>query len=220
MSRLARSYLAVAMLSLIAVACAPAANERMVYVKPREGFEQRLIELRERRDRFFREDPASPLLPEDRGGFAGLEYFPPRAELYLVGPVRRYAEPQRFEMVTTAGTMRPCERIGWLDFEVDGQPARLQVYRMLDNELQPEDEGLFLPFADGTTGGETYPAGRYVNLNGSRGGPYVLDFNRAYNPSCAYGRPERFACPVTPPENRLPFRIEAGERGYRQEVAG
>jgi uncharacterized protein (DUF1684 family) len=68
---------------------------------------------------------------------------------------------------------------------------------------------------DGTTGQETYHAGRYVDLQGPEGGPFVLDFNLAYNPWCAYGAAERYVCPVTPPENRLAVRIEAGERGHR-----
>ena len=68
---------------------------------------------------------------------------------------------------------------------------------------------------DATTGTETYPAGRYLELFGPPGGPFALDFNRAQNPSCAYGAPERFACPVTPAENRLELRIEAGETGFK-----
>ena len=89
---------------------------------------------------------------------------------------------------------------------------------MLDNPQEGAAD-FFLAFTDETTGRETYPAGRYIELDGPPGGPYVLDFNLAYNPYCAYGRPERFACPRTPPENRLSVPIEAGERGYRSEDA-
>ncbi len=96
-----------------------------------------------------------------------------------------------------------------MTFHIDGRPHRLQVYRLADGTGE-----LFLPFQDLTTGGDTYPAGRYLNLiPSSQTGPYELDFNLAYNPSCAYGGAERFACPVTPPENRLDVRVAAGERG-------
>jgi uncharacterized protein (DUF1684 family) len=125
-----------------------------------------------------------------------------------------YANPERFEIGTTAGGLRPAERYGQLSFPLDGEVRTLQVYRMLDNPPEAE-ESFLVPFRDRTSGKETYPAGRYVNLDGPPGGPYVLDFNVAYNPSCAYGDVQRFACPVTPPENRLDVRIEAGERGFQ-----
>jgi uncharacterized protein (DUF1684 family) len=105
-------------------------------------------------------------------------------------------------------------------FRLGDQELRLQVYRLLDSAPAQGDAGYFLPFMDGTTGQESYPSGRYVDLVGPIGGPYVLDFNAAYNPLCAYGAPERYVCPVTPRENRLPVRIEAGERGYRREESG
>jgi uncharacterized protein (DUF1684 family) len=165
----------------------------------------------------------------DVENFGGLEYWEPDSRYYFVGPIRVYPHKEQFKIVTTAGQTRPCEGFGWIEFPVEGTIRRLQVYRLLDLGLEISAESLLLPFTDGTTGTETYPAGRYVDLVGPQGeiqvvsdpqggmiavGPYVLDFNRAYNPSCAYGAPERFACPVTPADNRLRVRIEAGERGF------
>jgi hypothetical protein len=116
-------------------------------------------------------------------------------------------------MVTTAGKTRPCERWGRVTFLRKGRELSLQVYRLLDRPEGSGGAGLFLPFKDATSGKETYAAGRYVDLDGPDGGPYVLDFNRAYNPSCAYGEPLRFQCPVPPPENALDVAVRAGERG-------
>ena len=130
------------------------------------------------------------------------------------------ARPERLTLLSTTGKARPCETYGSVSFVLRGQACRLRVYRLLDVEAPSLTTSLFLPFTDGTTGAETYPAGRYVNIEGPEKGPYVVDFNRAYNPQCAYGAPERFACPVTPAENRLPVRIEAGERGYKRHVGG
>jgi len=113
-------------------------------------------------------------------------------------------------VVTTTGTPRPCERWGRVTFARDGRVLTLQVYRLLDLPDRAGGEGLFLPFKDATTGKETYPAGRYVDLEGPDGGPFVLDFNHAYNPSCAYD--DRWACPLSPAENSLPFAVNAGER--------
>lgn len=69
---------------------------------------------------------------------------------------------------------------------------------------------IFVPFLDGTTGTETYGAGRYLDIEPEEDGTYTIDFNLAYHPSCVYDM--RFSCPLTPAENRLPVRIEAGER--------
>ncbi len=180
---------------------------------PRE-WADRIASDRRAKDAFFRESAESPVPPERQAAFDGLAYWEPDPRYYLVGKVRFYVEPERFEIPTTNGDMRPCARVGFVEFQMGGALQRLSVYQLLDQ--QPTDEGpkLFLPFADATTGEETYPAGRYVDLEGPPGGPYVLDFNRAKNPFCAYGAPERYACPVTPRENRLQVRIEAGERGY------
>lgn len=212
-----RALLAVFVLVAACVACARSSDGSMVRLAPPKNWVEHLQLLRDSKDRSFRVDPESPLLPDQRADFEGLEYWPPDPAFYFAGSIQYYAEPQRFNIIATSGQERPCEKIGRIVFRIDGQPRTLQVYRLLDQP--PGSDGLFLPFMDATTGKETYPAGRYVNLDGPQGGPYVLDFNQAYNPSCAYGSPERFACPVTPPENRLEVAIRAGERGYRESVA-
>ncbi len=197
----------------LGAACARPDFTEMVHVPPVGDYERRLIEFRAQRDTYFAADPASPLLESERDGFGGLEYFDPDLSLYFVGDLQLYREPETLQLVTTSGKLREAERVGFVAFRIDGEPQRLQVYRLVDGT-----GGLFLPFQDGTTGAETYPAGRYLNLiASSQAGPYELDFNLAYNPSCAYGGAERFACPVTPAENRLTVRIAAGERG-RQDV--
>jgi len=197
----------VALLLLLA-GCTPQGDGSLLSIPPPPGWEESLVQYRQSKDRTYRQNADSPLRAEDRATFGGLEYFAYDPRLYLVGPIHTYPEPTQFEIVATSGEMRPCEKFGWIRFEVDGAPQELQVYRLLDID------SIFLPFMDATTGQETYPAGRYIDVVGPSGGPYVIDFNQAYNPSCAYGEPSRFACPVTPPENRLDVRIEAGERGF------
>jgi hypothetical protein len=199
-------------LFLAGCAGAGGAAPTMVHLPPPPAWEESLLEARSRKDEMFRVSPESPLLPADRAAFESLDYWPPRPEYYVVGSIDFYPQPQPLEMVTTAGQLRPAERVGSVRFELHGAMQRLEVYRLRDSA---EPESFFLPFMDGTTGRETYPAGRYVELQGPPGGAWVLDFNTAYNPSCAYGAPERFACPVTPAENRLSVRVEAGERGYK-----
>ena len=202
-----------AVLLLLAGACSDESFTKMVHVSPGAGYETQLIEDRAVRDAYFADSPESPLLPEERKNFTALEYFDADSELYFVGDLQVYLQPEALKLVTTAGEWRDAERVGFVEFRIDNRPHRLQVYSLVDGS-----GSLFLPFQDGTTGQDTYPAGRYINLIASSpDGPYELDFNRAYNPSCAYGEADRFACPATPPENRLDVRIEAGERG-RQHV--
>jgi uncharacterized protein (DUF1684 family) len=211
--RVARTAIVIA-LGVAAASCASDTFTEMVHVPPIEGYETRLAGFRADRDVYFATDPESPILPDERQDFAGLEYFEPDPSLYFVGDLQIYVQPETLQLVTTAGQARVAERVGFVAFRVKGQAQRLQVYRLADGT-----GSLFLPFQDGTTGIDTYPAGRYLNLVPSAAsGPYELDFNLAYNPSCAYGGAERFACPVTPLENRLNVRIAAGERG-RNHVA-
>ena len=195
--------------ALLAIACSDEPIIEMAQVPPLAGYLERLDEFRARRDGYFAQNPGSPLLPDEKATFSGLEYYDPDPSLYFVGDLKVYIEPEELQMVTTSGKIRPAVKTGFVAFSIDGRSYRLQVYRLTDGS-----GGLFLPFADLTTGTETYGAGRYVDLvASSEAGPYELDFNRAYNPSCAYGAAERFVCPVTPSENKLDIRIAAGERG-------
>jgi len=194
--------------------CGSSPQTTMVALPPPMDWTQDVGSVRVAKDRQFRNDPQTPLPAAAMKAFSGLQYWPPADQFYMVGSITYYPEPEQLEIPTSAGTPRPAEKIGWLSFAVAGQVQRLQVYRMLDSPQTEDDPGFFLPFKDLTSGKETYPTGRYINLEGPLGGPYVLDFNMAYNPYCAYGDTSRFACPITPAENKLSVRIEAGERGY------
>jgi uncharacterized protein (DUF1684 family) len=161
------------------------------------------------KDAYFRTGHASPVPPDERQGFPGIPYFPIDesfiAEGLLLEP---YAgdEPARFGIPTTDGRLRPAERAGAFHFEMEGYSLRLTAYRMAG----ADGETLFVPFLDATSGTETYGAGRYLDLEPDDDGTWTLDFNLAYHPSCVYD--PRSSCPLTPPENRLILRVEAGER--------
>jgi uncharacterized protein len=161
------------------------------------------------KDEAFRESDDSPIPRDNRSGFLGLRYFPINESLRFEGlTLSPYAgtEPVRFEIPTTDGQSRPYERAGTFEFQVDGQPLRLTAYESDDLESGQ----LFVPFMDATTGSETYGGGRYLDLEQDADGAYALDFNLAYHPLCVYD--PKYSCPLTPQENRLPVRIEAGER--------
>ena len=164
---------------------------------------------RAEKDAFFKTSPHSPLPVEERGAFEGLPYYPIDEDLVFDGlRLEPYAgsEPSAFQIPTSDGKLRPAHRAGTFSFELGGAPRRLTAYVMDGGN----PESLFLPFLDETSGRETYGAGRYLDLEPDEDGTYAIDFNQAYHPSCVYA--PQFSCPLTPAENRLATRIEAGER--------
>lgn len=115
-------------------------------------------------------------------------------------------------MATNTGEIRSGLRYGYFEFRVEGQDCRLQVYRLEDAPDTGGGAYLFVPFRDATSGIETYGAGRYIDLKENTSGVYDLDFNRAYNPYCAYNA--QFSCPVAPADNTLKVPVRAGEKKY------
>jgi uncharacterized protein len=166
-----------------------------------------LIEMRRQKDQYFKTASDSPLPVQLKPVFTGLEYYPPDWSYRFEGPVIRYPNPAKFQIITTSGTWREAVKFGFIRFQLAGKDFKLEVYRLLDLR---EKDLLFVPFVDANVGKETYPAGRYIDLVEKPDGRYVIDFNSAYNPSCAYGGD--FPCPVTPKENHISVAIPAGEK--------
>jgi uncharacterized protein len=168
-----------------------------------------LEEFRAAKDAFFRDDPRSPLMPEQRSSFEGLAYFEEDPRLVIRAPLETEGiDPtERIVMQTTTGDERVYRRAGKVRFEVDGDPAEITLFSSRDMHE------LFLPFRDATSGSETYGAGRYLEVEPpASDGSVVVDLNYAYNPYCAYN-PE-WSCPIPPGENWLAVPIRAGERSF------
>lgn len=173
--------------------------------------------FREARDRLFGEHPQSALTTEQRERFNGLEYFEYDSALRILALLETDRNPETLEVTLDQDGLTRLRRVGWTSFEIQGKGVRLGVYW-----LEGYGGGLFLPFRDRSNGEETYAGGRYLLDTikgadlGSEGGRLVLDFNYAYNPSCAYN--PRWHCPLAPPENWLEVPIRAGERAYPDAV--
>ena len=173
------------------------------------SYEDAVGEFRADKDEFFRSNPHSPVPETERSNFTGLPYYPVDPDLLFDDlTLEPYTgdEPSDFQIPTSDGQLRPAHRAGVFRFERDGEPRTLTAYTFDGGD----GRSLFVPFLDRTSGGETYGAGRYLDLEPEDDGTYSLDFNLAYHPSCVYD--PKFSCPLTPGENRLPVRIEAGER--------
>ena len=142
-----------------------------------------------------------------RSRFAGLDYFPVDLKWRLDARFEPYDPPKIIPIVNVLGMVDSMTSTGALVFEVNGKSYRL------DPVLEKGSKQLFIIFGDKTTGKETYGAGRYLYADpAGDDGKVVLDFNKAYNPPCAFT--EFATCPLPPRQNRLAIRVEAGEKKY------
>ena len=186
-----------------------------MYGRVREGIDPQSawIDWRSERDGLFRDHSQSPLPKHRKDGFAGLRYFDYHPSMRALGEVNP-AQAETHEIATSGGGAYAFTRVATVAFELESTHT-LDLYW-----LEGYGGGLFLPFRDATAGEDTYGAGRYLLDTvkgadmGMEDGALVIDFNFAYNPSCAYD--PRWVCPLAPPANRLDVAIEAGER-YRAE---
>ncbi len=178
-----------------------------------------LVRFRRGRDDLFRSHPQSPIEPEERASFAGLRYFPHDPECRVNA---RFEASDGSELLIDTGGEDGAvryRRAGHLVFRLNGEGCRLTALSLVQYA-----GGLFVPFRDTTSGRETYGGGRYLFdtakdtdglvLEISPGSSdVVIDFNYAYNASCAYS--PRWACPLAPAENFLTAPVRAGELTYK-----
>lgn len=165
------------------------------------------------RENLFRNHPQSPLDQGQRERFRGLAYFPYNPDLRVYARVDSQVEPEVLEVQLEEDGLTRLSRFGKAYFELDGQGLELSLFWVLGY-----GGGIFLPFRDATAPEETYGGGRYLwdTIKGADLGieqdHLVLDFNYAYNPSCAYN--PRWHCPLAPRENWLGVSLRAGELRY------
>ena len=166
---------------------------------------------RGQRDELFASHPASPIPPDRRGDFAGVPFHAYEPALHLGVVALEPAPAQSLEIAHSAAGTTTARRFAWLPLELGGQKLQLPVYW-----LEVYGGGVFVPFRDATNGDTTYGGGRYLldtvksaDLGGD-GSSLVIDFNFAYHPTCVHD--PAWSCPLASADERLPVRIEAGER--------
>lgn len=166
-----------------------------------------LTAARGAKDRQFRETSDSPVPEDRRDALLPLRYYPIDPGYAVPAALKLADERPVFEMPTSTGTLRRMQLVGTLEFTLQGEPRSLGAF--VPDGTQ-RITSLFVPFADLTTGTETYVAGRYLDIEPTSTGYYTIDFNRAYNPYCAYN--SAYECPFPPPSNRLKVAVRAGEK--------
>jgi len=159
-------------------------------------------------------DPKSPRF----ASYHGISYYPVDLSWRYVLPLTPNASSDTMVIISTRGNQRRAVRVGWFDFMVGGTRCRLEADRLLEPGVGEHDLAVF--FKDATTGKDTYPVGRYLDPVALGDGRYLLDFNMAYNPACAYS--EHYNCPIPPRKNRLSIAVTAGEKDshYIEHGAG
>jgi uncharacterized protein len=170
-------------------------------------YASRIAAARTDKDRQFRETADSPVPKDKRDTLLPLPYFPIDPNYAVPAALKLSDDRPVFEMPTSTGALRKMQLVGTLQFTLAGEQRSLGAF-VEDGTRQITE--LFVPFADQTTGTETYSAGRYLNIEPTTTGYYTIDFNGAYNPYCAYNA--AYECPYPPPSNRLNIEIRAGEK--------
>jgi uncharacterized protein len=178
-----------------------------------EDYPAKIAAIRAAKDESFKNDPDSPVPADKKSALIPLAYYPIDESYTAPATLEPSADRSRIEVPTSTGKIRNLERIGTLKFSVKGQSMRLTAFRDLESVV----DRLFVPFTDQTSGTETYPAGRYMELDPTPTGIYVVDFNIAYHPYCYYS-PE-YDCPFPPKENKLAAAIRAGEKMQKTDAS-
>ena len=168
-----------------------------------ETYRQQIDTARAGKDRFFRTSTESPLT--DKAGFTGLRYYQPELSYQVTARLEPFADKtQKLVVRMSDGSEEVYDKFAHAVFSINGETCRLLIVKL--------DDTYSILFRDATSGKETYGGGRYLELEPAdlSNNQAVLDFNKAYNPYCAYT--PTYACPLPPAENTLSVAVRAGER--------
>ncbi|QLE00426.1 DUF1684 domain-containing protein [Galbibacter sp. BG1] len=195
-------------------------SEKVAEVKTQEGTtpENKVVSVKEFQQKIneeFSNPEESPLTKEDFIGFESLDFFPIDTNYSVKAKLERTPNAQPFLMPTTTDRKSQEVVFGILHFKLGEKDFQLNVYQNQQlKETEDYSDYLFLPFTDKTNGKETYGGGRYIDLRIPKGDSLTLDFNKAYNPYCAYNK--EYSCPIVPKENHLDYNITAGVKKFKK----
>ena len=174
-------------------------------------------EIKKHRKHYKKEFLKEERSPLDKKGVKALRFFPADESYQLNCTFERTPDAEPFEMATYSGITKPYVKYGMASYTLQGKQLKIAIYQSIRlRQLPMYKDYLFIPFKDLTNGDNTYGGGRYMDLKISdiQDGKLTIDFNKAYNPYCAYS--DGYNCPVPPMENHLPIAIQAGEMGFEK----
>ncbi|WP_291964997.1 DUF1684 domain-containing protein [Maribacter sp.] len=172
-----------------------------------------ILKFQEELNAEFKDPETSPLADRFRINFESLDFFEPDTSYVVQAEFIRTPEALPFAMPTTTNRESTEVVFGIAKFTLNGKDHELEIYQSPELIKQAEYEDyLFLPFTDNTNGEETYGGGRYLDLTIPKGDKIILNFNKAYNPYCAYNK--KFSCPIVPKVNNLDTEIKVGVKAF------
>jgi uncharacterized protein (DUF1684 family) len=174
-----------------------------------ENYSRVIRKIREQKDKDFKYANSSPLTEEQKQKFQVLDYFMPDEKYKVQATLVLTQNDSVYKYLTTTNEIRRFYKYAYLDFSIDNNPQRLILLKSAEAGIA---QYYFLAFKDLTSGTETYGGGRYLDIDKPKSNTVEIDFNKSYNPYCAYN--DLFSCPMPPDENNLSIRILAGERVY------
>lgn len=179
-----------------------------------QDYLKEIQEYRKEQNEEFLNPDKSPLTAKERKEFKGHDFFAIDEAYRVKARFEPTPDSKPFPLNTSKGTSRLYKRIGILHFEIKGEPYTLEAYLQIQRFTIPGQKVyVFLPLVDATTGESTYGAGRYLHYEGiPEGTDWIIDFNKLYNPYCAYS--DKYECPMVPEPNHLPIAVEAGVKGF------
>lgn len=179
-----------------------------------QDYVKSIIKEREEKDQYMRTSPQSPFAGQQES-FKGLNYFPPDEKYKIIATLKPVEQKKIVTLGTSDGKEQRFLEYAYAEFDLDYRKNRLLILEVMD--MGPAKGTLFLAFGDKTSAVATYGAGRYLDLKKVPAGSQTitLDFNKAYNPFCAYT--DKYSCPLPPQENLLSVAINAGEKVYESE---
>lgn len=181
-----------------------------------QDYKARIDAFRKGYESDFLTDASSPLKKDD---LQFLRFYDADSSYRVTASVKYLTGEPIFIMHTFNGASQQYVRYALLNFKLNGKELQLTVYRSIAlANITAYKDYLFLPFTDNTNGNTTYGGGRYIDLNTAdfKGATMTLDFNKAYNPYCAFSA--KYSCPKPPPENNLTVAVEAGEKLFAKTV--
>ena len=174
---------------------------------------QAVSEFQKEMNEAFADSLESPLTAEDRVLFETLDFYPVNEKFIVEATFVKAKQQKPFKMKTSTDRTPMYKKYGDLHFEIDGKKFVLQVYQNIELSKRPGfKDYLFLPFSDLTCGKESYIGGRYIDMRIPTSEKVIINFNKAYNPYCAYNY--KYSCPIVPLENDLDIAIEAGVKKF------
>lgn len=179
--------------------------------KDREIFNKELNDERKQKDDEMLSSDKSPIAEEEKATFKALRYYQGKPEYRVQATLKRSDDPMTFKMKTTTDRLPEYRLYGETTFKLHRRMFTLEVYQNVELCKKPGyADYLFIPFNDKTNGKQTYGGGRFIDARIPVGDTLVIDFNRAYNPYCAYNH--KYSCPIPPEKNNLKTKIRAGEK--------